>query len=305
MGHNALEVAIFSYNRGAWLDICLRSVQIHLPIGTRITVYDDNSDSPVTCAILKNLPADVTLVQPDIQGEGRHGGLYANMRRALDRSDADMLLCLQDDTQIVRPVTAAEIAALHGFMDQPDAPAFIAPLFLLSRKRRRIEQRTHPTQSGQRTYVQINSSASNPQPLAYRDVCLWNIRKIRTTDWAPSDSEHKTAASARALFGAMHLMADPFVAFIPQVPTYRARAQTLGARLAEKRLGREPKPFHPMTSEQSTDFCERDLTRLPFVDDFLATKDSSVRRPYEPNAVDAIPAYRWLNNIELALRKLR
>ena len=50
----SLDVAIFSYNRGAYLKNCVDSLQRNMPwIGW--TVYDDGSDEPDTVAYLQSL----------------------------------------------------------------------------------------------------------------------------------------------------------------------------------------------------------------------------------------------------------
>jgi GT2 family glycosyltransferase len=40
-----LEIAIFSYNRGAYLENCVNSVLRNMP-GVHFNVYDDGSDDP-------------------------------------------------------------------------------------------------------------------------------------------------------------------------------------------------------------------------------------------------------------------
>jgi glycosyltransferase involved in cell wall biosynthesis len=84
-----LTVAVFSFNRGAYLENCLASLQRNMP-KARVVVYDDLSDDPATQAVLRQLT--VPLVQPKVAAMAQHGGLYDNMARAVADVQTDYLM---------------------------------------------------------------------------------------------------------------------------------------------------------------------------------------------------------------------
>lgn len=296
-----LEIAVLSFNRGPWLANCLASARHHLP-GVRITVYDDASTDPETCALLAALPEGVTLWQRDRAMAGRHGGLYANMQQALDRAAAPFLLYLQDDTQIVRSPAPGEIAAVIAACRTLGA-AFLNTLFLPSWPRASDASRCRAV-AGQRLYLQRNSSLRHPKDLSYRDVLLADVAALRARDWRFADSEVANARQARALFGPMPLMSDPFVAFVPEVPIFRGKKRNLAVRLAEARLTPGVKAFRPMSDAAVARLRAHPVAVPPYAMTYLETVDPGTRKGFEPNAVDVFATTRFLNKAETKLRKI-
>ena len=76
MSTPSLHVAIFSYNRGAYLKNCVDSLQRNMP-GIGWTVYDDGSDELETVAYLQTLGEAVQPMKS--AGDDRHGGYYNNI----------------------------------------------------------------------------------------------------------------------------------------------------------------------------------------------------------------------------------
>ncbi len=295
-----LTVAIYSFNRGPWLANCVASVQRNLP-GAQLVVVDDGSDDPETRKIIAALGPSVQLVFPR-QGDvsGRHGGLYPNMQHMLDHCDTPFLLSLQDDAQVVRPVGAEEMHDL--FVTMLDRRlAFVSPLFAQGRSSRR-RPKVQPFGDA-RLFLQWNSRLRAPNLLAYRDISICDVEKLRAIDWRYGISERSCAQSARAAFGPMPLMADPFVAFVPEVPTFRARNRTLGAQIAERILGRQVKPFEDMTDATVQRLKQRSPVSPVPASDFLVVAGGKAKPPYEPNAVDVFRVTRFLNKMEVALRR--
>jgi hypothetical protein len=298
---DGLSVAIYSFNRGPWLANCVASVQRNLE-NVPITIIDDGSDDPETVGILDRLAQELPVARPlSNDPAGRHGGLYANMQRMLDACKTRFLLNLQDDTQIVRTFQAAEFDVLTALMDQQGA-AFCSPLFAQGRSSLR-KARIDPV-SDSRCFHQWNSKLRDAQLLAYRDVAIMDVERIRQAGWRYEDSERNSARSARVTFGPMLLMADPFVAFVPEVPTFRARQRTIGARIAEAMVGRTLKPFQNMTPASVAQMRTRSEVSPARAALFLASECQSVSPPFEPNAVDVFRATRLLNKAEIALRRL-
>ncbi len=296
-----MDVAIFSYNRGAYLKNCVESLQRNLP-GVHFTVYDDGSDEPNTVAYLQSLGGHVRHMKSG--GDERHGGYYNNMQAALDATQADYLLMLQDDLQVVRPFAQEELSRIHEVFEQSPTTVFISPLFMKGSKRAYFQQRYQAD-----TALRCYRWSADPQetgkvPQKYADIAVLHVARLRQSGWQFAGSEEANGVLADQLFGDMVQVAEPWVFYVPEEPAYRGRVLTFGAKLAVKMAGNQVKSFRDMTAQASTAFAQRDLRVYPFAEDFVDTVDPTVRKPYKFNAYRT----RWLplilNKLELLGRRL-
>lgn len=296
-----LHIAIFSYNRGAYLKNCVDSVERNMP---RIdwTVYDDGSDEPDTVAYLQSLGEHVLHMKST--DADRHGGYYYNMQAALDATQADYLLMLQDDLQVVRPFAQEDLSRIHQVFDQSPSTVFISPLFLKGSKRAYFQQRYQPD-AGLRCYrwfAYPNETGKVPQK--YADIAVLHVARLRQSGWRFAASEEANGALADQLFGDMVQVADPWVFYVPEEPAYRGRVLTFGAKLAVRMSGNQVKSFQDLSPQALLAFAQRDLGVYPFAEDFVDTVDPTVRKPYKFNAYRT----RWLplilNKLELLWRRL-
>ena len=297
----SLDVAIFSYNRGAYLKNCVESLQRTMP-GVRFTVFDDGSDEPGTMAYLQSLGENVRHMKS--AGEDRHGGYYNNMQAALDATQADYLLMLQDDLQVVRPFAQEDLSRIHQVFEQSPITVFISPLFMKGSKRAYFQQRYQPD-AGLRCYRwSADPQESGKVPQKYADIAVLHVARLRQSGWRFAGSEEANGALANTLFGDMVQVAEPWVFYVPEEPAYRGRVLTFGAKLAVKMAGNTVKSFQDMSAQASVTFAQRDLSVYPFAEDFVDTVDPTVRKPYKFNAYRT----RWLplilNKLELLGRRL-
>ena len=297
----SLDVAIFSYNRGAYLKNCVDSLQRNMP-GIGWTVYDDGSDEPDTVAYLQSLGEHVLHMKST--DADRHGGYYYNMQAALDATQADYLLMLQDDLQVVRPFAQEDLLRIHQVFDQSPSTVFISPLFLKGSKRAYFQQRYQPD-AGLRCYrwfADPNEAGKVPQK--YADIAVLHVARLRQSGWRFAASEEANGALADQLFGDMVQVADPWVFYVPEEPAYRGRVLTFGAKLAVRMSGNQVKSFQDLSPQALLAFAQRDLGVYPFAEDFVDTVDPTVRKPYKFNAYRT----RWLplilNKLELLWRRL-
>lgn len=295
-----LTVAIFSYNRGAYLAHCVASVQRNMPTAT-VVIYDDASDDLETLAVLRDLPVPVHSVT---QGDkGKHGGLYRNMQKALDQATTRYLLFLQDDMQIVRPVDAADIATIDRMFATDPGRAFCCPLFMKGRRLTR-HQRLQMPDDALRCY-RLSANATNAERaarLAYYDVSVADVARLRAAKWVFQSSESANVAYARTLFSDMPMLGDPFAFFCPEVPIFRNRARSLSSRIAARISGADVKSITDMTAGQVMAFRARPLHDWPEAERYLTPRDPRVRKPF---VYKDIKARWWLNLIYRAERLLR
>lgn len=301
MNTPSLHIAIFSYNRGAYLKNCVDSLQRNMP-GIGWTVYDDGSDELETVAYLQTLGEAVRHMKS--AGDDRHGGYYNNMQAALDATQADYLLMLQDDLQVVRPFVPADLSRIGRVFDQSPTTAFISPLFLKGSKRAYFQHRYQPDAQLRCYRWSADPQETGKVPQKYADIAVLHVARLRQAGWRFSGSEEANGALAGELFGDMVQVAEPWVFYVPEEPAYRGRVLTFGAKLAFRMSGNQVKTFRDMGPQASTEFAERDLSVYPFAEDFVETVDPRVRKPYKFNAYRT----RWLplilNKLELLGRRL-
>jgi Glycosyl transferase family 2 len=295
-----LTLAIFSYNRGAYLAHCVASAQRNMP-WAKVVVYDDASDDPETLAVLNALPVPVHNVA---KGDaGKHGGLYANMQKALDQATTRYLMFLQEDMQIVRPVDAADLVTIDRIFDADPARAFTCPLFMKGRRLAR-HRRLQVPDAALRCYRLADDVGADARAtrLAYYDVSLADVARLRAAAWVFQPSEIANITQARALFSDMPMLGDPFAFFCPEVPIFRNRAQSLSSRLAARISGADVKSITDLTPVQVTALRARPLSDWPKAERYLTPRDPRVRKPF---VYKDVKARWWLNLIYLAERVFR
>jgi glycosyltransferase involved in cell wall biosynthesis len=285
-----LTLAIFSYNRGAYLDHCVASARRNMP-WAEVVVYDDASEDPETRAVLAALPVPVHRVTK--ADKGKHGGLYANMQKALDQATTRYLMFLQEDMQIVRPVDAADIATIDRIFAADPARAFTCPLFMKGRRLRR-HQRLQVPDEALRCYRHPENATvkADAARLAYYDVSLADVARLRAARWVFQPSEPANITQARALFSDMPMLGDPFAFFCPEVPIFRNRAQSLASRLAARITDPDVKGIVDMTADAVTRLRARALTDWPEAERYLDAENPCVRKPF---VYKDVKARWWLN----------
>jgi glycosyltransferase involved in cell wall biosynthesis len=296
-----LEIAIFSYNRGAYLENCVRSVLRNMP-GVAFKVYDDGSDDPITVAYLKSLGDQVAHMKS--ASDDRHGGYYNNMQVALETCKADYLLMLQDDLQIVRPFQAQDLMHIHTIFESGPRVAFISPLFMKGSKRAYFQQR-YQADDALRCYRWLaDPQETNKVPQKYADIALLHVNRLREGQWQFASSENDNGVLANTLWDDMVQFAEPWIFYVPEEPAYRGRVLTWGAKLAASMAGNQVKAFRDLSLQETLDFAKRPLSAYPFAEDFVQTIDPKVRKPYKFNVYRT----RWisliLNKLELWTRQL-
>jgi glycosyltransferase involved in cell wall biosynthesis len=295
-----LQIFVFSYNRADFLRNCVESI-LQCAIDCPVTVVDDNSDDAATRAYLANLPDGVKLLQPEVSSEDRHGGLYNNMQLALDHANStDAMLIIQDDMQLVRPLSEDDYRYIEDFFNHFSTSAFLGPVFLKGRRRYRNRRITRLA-SDFPVYFRRYRAKKDHRGLHYGDVAVAHVGRLREAGWRFKQGEVANAEVAAVTFGEMGYMAHPFVMYLPQVPVYRGKRKSMAVTMAERWSGSSPKRLLTMTAEQTATFKERPLTTLPVAENYLQCSDASVKRPFHYTAVNAYPLLRALHKLELLM----
>ncbi|MCC1495981.1 glycosyltransferase [Alcanivorax sp. 1008] len=291
---------IFSFNRGQFLENCVASIEQCAP-HARIAVFDDNSYDEYTRDVLKRIADKHAVIQPGHQSQRRLGGLYGNMQTALEyAADEDLVCYLQDDTQMVRPLTEQDMLAINALFDGDERIGFVSPCFLRGRNRQR-DVSSMVFDSARQIYFRQGTRQSAGQN--FSALLIMRPQRLLAKGWSFGRSEPENDRQAAALFGPMAYLKTPFAMWLPEVPTYRGKRKTLALKIAERQRRSGYFPFRILSDEDVTALRDRTPDVLPIAEDFLSCTDGDPKKPwaYHPMQDD-----RWLqklSSVELALRR--
>lgn len=293
-------ICIFSFNRGLYLQNCIRSVEHGMP-ESKIAVFDDNSDDPDTLEALREIEKKHAVIQPGHNRAHHLGGLYANMQSALDYCREEELICfLQDDTQMVRPVTAQDIEGIHRVFDRNPKLGFLHPCFL---KGINLSQgATYAYDSASNLYFRNPTHRSSGR--YFSALLIARPASLHKAGWHFASSEPANNRLAEKLFIPMGYLFAPFAMWLPEVPAYRGKKKTLALRLAEKKRRCGCYPFQILDPEAVDKLKSRDPSILPVAETFLSSEGTELPKPWAYSPFAGAPVLKKLNKLEVRLRRI-
>lgn len=287
---------IFSFNRGPFLENCIRSIEQCRP-GAEIIVFDDDSEDAQTLSVLDGIREQHRVVNPKKVGTTKHGGLYDNMQHAIEvLKDTSSLVCfLQDDTQIIRPILNEEIRALNRLFSENRSLGFVQPCFL-----RKPVPEYQPLGTSEEDGVRLFCRKGRNQSagIHYSDLLITSPSRLLERHWVFKTSEPDNDRQAKALFGPMPYLYSPFAMWLPNVPAYRGKKKTRALKYAEKKAQCGYYPFKLWSVEQSERFLTRPEGQLPLAEDHLACEGQTPPKPWRYNPLSGNRLLKHLNSLE-------
>jgi len=285
-----------SYNRGRFLKNCLDSIKRCAPM-CKATIVDDGSTDEETIQVIqaakKDLQFHVINMQEDASNQ-KHGGLYANMQWVLDNgASEEKILFVQDDTQLVRVIDKEDLDYIDRYFAVARNVAFLHPAFLKQASRTRIASIT--LSENFPAYV-----ASFERAVAYFSaICIVHRGRLKEMGFRLANTERGNGAAAKDVFAPMGHMIHPFVAWLPFVPNYRGKRETMTIRLTRKIGTIGYFPFETMNVDQVDQLKSRDLKVLPIAENFLNPRGLGERhKPWRHDPVDQKDWIRKLGRYE-------
>ncbi|WP_226703889.1 glycosyltransferase family 2 protein [Microbulbifer elongatus] len=295
-----MHIFVFSYNRGPFLENCIRSIEACAP-QCGLTVIDDGSDDPETCRVLAEIGQRHRVVDKTAESGHKLGGLYANMQAAFEMAADDELVCfLQDDTQMVRSLTDEDLAELRqSFDEQPDL-GFISPAFVRGISiQKKVDQdfRFDAERNFWFWYPRKRSTGTWFSALLIADP-----RRLRQVDWHFEVGESVNNRKAAKIFCRMARMRAPFSMWLPNGRAYRGKQKSLALRFGEwsRRCGLYP--LEIMSDAQVQALKTAEPAQLPVAETCLKTTRGNIRSPW---AYDPMQGAGWLKLLDRFERKLR
>lgn len=293
-----LHFLVFSFNRGDFLKNCVESIQQCAP-QAGITIWDDNSDDGLTLAVLDQLSASCEVRQPDRQAaefSKLHGGLYGNMQSAIESLSGNPLICtIQDDMQVVRPLSSTEINQWHAYYNDNHFNGLFQPGFI----KRAKETITFVPEWNGYHIDRLHRSAG----AYYSDLFLTQRHVLIKANWCFYDNEAKNEKQAREQFSQMLFMKNPFIAWLPGVPAWRGRKRTWALRFAERQRQCGLYPFKIMDKTETKQFCERPVNDIPLAENYLKFSGPSLPKPWFYHPLQRRNLLRQINKLELRLSR--
>lgn len=268
MSEAKMEVFVFSYNRGKYLRNCLESLRRHAP-ACPVTVVDDGSRDRETRAVLAEYCQSARIVVNDGSAASSLGGLYGNMNWALSAATAEWALFVQDDMQLVRDITSADIDHIGRFFRAyPDAIEF-QPCF---------------AKGSTRAVVGDGLTVDENVPVFLRDttksnrayfsaVGIFHANRVRERGIRLLDSEAKNEEYIAEVAAPIGLSPYPFMMWLPFAESVKFRHKGLLQRYAEWRARAGLYPFRALTDEEVEQLFRRDLAELPYAEKLLSLEN--------------------------------
>lgn len=293
---------VFSYNKGRLLANCVESIEQCAPFAS-ITVVDDRSDDPETCRILEQLAASHRVIQSLARSRHKHGGLYHNMQLALDTADQHGLACfVQDDTQIVRPLTQDDETSLAACFANDSRLGFIRPTFLKGSALARGRGTGFRFDAGSGLYFAQPDGRS--AGVHYSDVFLAPPERLRAVGWRFQFGEGANQALAARHFGPMGYLQYPFVMWLPHTPAFRGRQKTWTLSIAERVRGCGIYPYRIMRPDEVRALGNAAQQRPAVAEDFLTPAQGTPSKPWIYHPLQGSRWLKHLHSLELAVRGL-
>lgn len=303
-----VEIAIFSYNRGPFLQNLLTSIRENFPKHSKIRIFDDNSDDTPTLEVLDLARAQGVGIELTDNREGlrARGGFYSNMQAAFASSESKLLFFMEDDTQVVRRVNLAELDRLHRILDcAPTGSPFLSVNFLKHsiRSPGKYGGYTSASLADESTEPLYLLSGSGGKPLFFTTMLATKPEALRNVGWHFQATSGLNRESAIEKFGPMPMWAYPFTSYLPWPVSHRFQRMTVAQRIWEQRVC----GFHPylkMPNSVESKFLGRNLEiSLPYAEDWLSIADDSAPRPWRFSGFTEAPKIvRGLAGVETWIR---
>jgi hypothetical protein len=236
-----------------------------------VHVFDDQIDDTNTLEILERLRSQGIQIHHsadfEAQGRGTRGGLHAGIDAALIHvaRKGCIALLLQDDMQIVRPVTLADIVTVRDLVQNTGNP-FVYVNFLTGGE----EYRKKTMMWCEEGYY-LKYSPRDRRNRSYTDVCAVNVDLLRNSKFVFYKSEKSIDSQAAKVFGPMAWSPFPFSAMLPDPTVYREGKLFLGKVFS----------FEAMDEVHLNQFMSRDVqVELPVAEKYLKVKDVTLPIPW-------------------------
>lgn len=264
-----IKIYVFSFNRGVFLENCLRSVEI-CAANCEVVVIDDQSYDKKTQEVLDHFSHKLPILIAGEQAEVEHktGGLYNNMRVAF--SDARekgfrYALFLQDDMQLVRPIMKNDIVFAERFFAANKNSAELHTCFMKRYFSKRDEQLTKIDDSGI-AYLRPSDYSGFS---GFSAVGLFDVARFFDLFGNLKKSEYINNEFAQKNNIQMGISTRPFMMWLPYPISHRGRKRDIPLQIVEYVGGCGFHPYSIMSTIEINALFNRKIQKRPYAEEWL------------------------------------
>lgn len=270
-------IYVFSYNRAAFLENCMNSIE-KLGNTNNVTILDDGSDDPKTLDVLEKWKCKYNVVNAKEENETyKTGGLYKNMNYAMydaHKKNIKYALFIQDDMQLIREITSYDINSFDAIFATEKNSAQLYVCFL-KKKNKLVDLRDMFLSKSKLSYTR---PVEGKKDAGFSATGVFNVpRFLEFFDGIKFD-ERKTNRLAEESGIILSFYVFPFMMWLPLPVSYRRNNNKLGHRLSEKIAKTGFYPFEFLNQEESNKLFTRDLKELPYAEDYLVCLNAPKRK---------------------------
>ncbi len=264
-----IKIYVFSFNRGEFLENCLRSIEI-CAADSEVLVIDDQSYEQKTKDVLDYFSDKFSLF---LAGEAdeieyKTGGLYNNMRFAF--SDARKkgfryVLFLQDDMQLLRPILNDDILNAEKFFSANNNSAELHTCFMKRYFSERDEQLTEIDDSGT-AYLRPSDYSGFS---GFSAVGLFDVPRFFRLFGNLKQGEYYNNEFAQINNIQMGISTMPFMMWLPYPISHRGKKRNIPLQMIEFVGGCGFYPYKIMSGAEVTSLVNRDIKSRPYAEKWL------------------------------------
>ncbi|MCW8126805.1 glycosyltransferase family 2 protein [Microbulbifer halophilus] len=296
-----MHIFVFSYNRGPFLDNCIRSIEECAP-DCRLTVIDDGSDDGETRAVLERIGERHRVISKTADSGHKLGGLYANMQAAYELAGEDELICfLQDDTQMVRRLTAEDIRAFEQYFEREPKLGFISPAFVRGISLKHAADRDFRFDKASDLWFWYPKKRSTGT--WFSALLIASTRRLRQVNWQFEVGESVNNRQAGKVFCRMGRLRAPFAMWLPNGRAYRGKQKSLALRFGEWRRRCGIYPLELMGAADVAKLQAAEPPRLPVAEEILQLRGGvRLKVPWTYDPMQGASLLKLLDRLERKLK---
>ena len=272
------SIYIFSFNRGKFLQNCIASIEACA--GDCVTtIIDDHSKDPDTIAVLSDLSQRYRVIRPSDDSNEKTqatvlGGLYGNMNLAMKDAvthDCKRVLFIQDDMQLVRPITDRDFKNIDDYLRANKNTFQISTTFVRSLNQPSFDEK-HFLDDSRSAYLRYPDRERGKS--SFCDTGVFDVERFRLLFKNFVVTEGANSSKARSLGLCCGSSVYPFMNWLPFPVAHRGKRHSILFNLLEKLGGSGYHPIELMQNSEIDDLLSRDPLILPIMEQYLSSPTS-------------------------------
>lgn len=271
-------IFVFSYNRGEFLENCIKSIEL-CASGVPVIIIDDRSTDADTLSVLRRLEMQYKVVLNDNAKDVEHktGGLSGAMNKAMKialKQGAEFALFIQDDMQFVRRLSQRDLREYSEYFSSTPNSIQLSTAFIRELSADTFEE---DYEISEKAHAYLRKPNCERGKSSFSDTGVFHVRRFHELYHSFEVGEGGNSEKARGLGLVCGRSINPNICWLPYPNSYRGKQRSFQHRFFEY-FGRSG--FHPieiMTEDEETRFLGRHPSIAPVMERFLSSPNSPRR----------------------------